>query len=643
MARSQTSHYPRIESNHWATFCIFTFVRNTYSIGGLVVVIFLSMPIMAWSQESISGKVIDADTQEAIPGVHLLAFGKGVQGSSSNVDGQFILQRSSDIDSIRVSCIGYATEVLLPKIFLKGQLIVALHPFVTALHALTVKAKTPQQLIKEAVQAISTNYHTKPFQVRGFYREQIKTSSTYFSVAEAVFETQLFPGKNVDDRCQLKLIQGRRSETVKSSRIFEDYHPGGGPNYLMRNTIDVSVPEFMDESHFPEYVYDIDSITSYESRDVYKISFDQRDGLKKDLWSGTLFIDAESGAIIELNYALSEKGVAYRKHLSGKDQLMAGLLGINFEVLNKGQHYSYHRIGTSWSLHESWLKMEIHFTQPRKKIDEQFTFQAEMLALSEESGKLIPFSKDDQWHRSQLVKNLPGDFDEQFWGSDNYIQPEQSLTDAVKAMDVLRGTSLTAGIPSGWMFLHSAEAKAYQMDSAIVLKPYMESRWRDESQGPYLWKSISGDFTLDAHIKVTKATDSLSAPDAGFQIGGLMVRVEKGQPENYLLFGLGTMGSNALKLVSQNTINNNSAIHVSRTDSNDLYLRMTRSGTSFGLYYRLPREPEWKLLREVIRKDLPSSLQFGLAAYAYFPGNAPNRKPDILLKAQGLNLVPTVK
>lgn len=480
------------------------------------------------------------------------------------------------------------------------------------------------------------NYFTTPFQLRGFYREIIRRDTFYYSVAEAVFESQL--PEAGDDKALLRLVQGRRSETVKSTRIFEDYHPGGGPNYLVNHLLEGSLPEFLVESNFEDYVYTIDSISSYEDRDVYLIGFDQRDGLNKNLWKGRIGIEVESLAIIDLRFALSDKGIEHRKHLSAKDQVMAGLLGIDFNVLKKATHYSYRRAGDRWQLHEGSLMMDIHFKQPRKDIDEVFTLQANLLSLKQDGGPLTSFGKSEVWRRNQLVKNLPGEFDEGFWGIDNIIRPEATLTEAVSSMNVLRTGALPNGAPEGWSVLHQPEVKVYQTGSALVLKPYVTSRWKDSEQGPLLWQTVTGDFEIQATIRVTKALDTTRGPDAGFQVGGLMIRAPEADTESHVLFGIGCMGNPQLKLVSQNTIKGNSATHVTRVEQNVVTMRLRRSGPAIELSYLSPENRNWVVLRQYSRAEWPETLQAGIAGYTYVIGSGPNRKPDILVHADGFTV-----
>ena len=315
----------------------------------------------------------------------------------------------------------------------------------------------------------------------------------------------------------------------------------------------------MVEANFADYEYAVDSITSYDGRDVYVITFDQKATLKANLWKGKIFIEADSKAILEIVSALSPRGEEYRKHLSGKDKIVAGLLGIDFKLLNKKTRYSYHKTGDKWSLHDATLQLDIDFKQPRKQIDERINLTAELLSISQDAKNTTPITRGEQWQKNQLVLNLPGEFDEGFWGADNFIKPETSLTSVVASMKTINEKTLSTGLTTEWQFFQQNLAKAYSKDSTVILKPYVESRWKDNQRAPLLWKWQEGDFDFSAKVKVAKATDEGSPPDKGFQVGGLMLRNADSELENYILLGLGCMGNEKMKIISQTNIHGNSA------------------------------------------------------------------------------------
>jgi hypothetical protein len=185
---------------------------------------------------------------------------------------------------------------------------------------------------------------------------------------------------------------------------------------------------------------------------------------------------------------------------------------------------------------------------------------------------------------------------------------------------------------------HAPEVKVSQKGGTIFLKPYVTSRWKDEEKGPFLWKSVTGDFEWSARVQVTKSQDTTAAPDAGFQLGGLMIRDASGDAENHILLGIGCMGNPQLKLVSQHTMNGKTTTRVTKVNGSTFMLRLRRTGRTVELYHG--ENGNWTEFGRIVDSKLSSDIQVGIAGYTYVPGNGPKRHPDLLIKTDDLRLVP---
>lgn len=75
----------------------------------LCLILFLGISSDAFSQHSVSGRVIDASTSEAMPGVNVQVKGT-TQGTSTDADGQYQLQVPSPTDTLLFSFIGYGSK-----------------------------------------------------------------------------------------------------------------------------------------------------------------------------------------------------------------------------------------------------------------------------------------------------------------------------------------------------------------------------------------------------------------------------------------------------------------------------------------------------------------------------------------------------
>src|SRR5205085_10960761 len=131
------------------------------------------------------------------------------------------------IDSVIVSMIGfYSNTISHQQLNDALQVEIKLQISASELQEVVVKSYTAVDIIKIAIANISINQPQENFENKGFYREIIKDHDNYFSVGEAIFIAQYFPSaKNY----KLKLDQGRSKEDVAYTRLFEDFHPGGGP------------------------------------------------------------------------------------------------------------------------------------------------------------------------------------------------------------------------------------------------------------------------------------------------------------------------------------------------------------------------------------------------------------------------------
>ena len=81
-------------------------ILNKYYLAFMAVILFGSV----YSQNQISGSVMDADNMEAIPGVNVIIDGTNI-GTVTDFDGNFVINTSQDTPlTLVVSYVGYSAE-----------------------------------------------------------------------------------------------------------------------------------------------------------------------------------------------------------------------------------------------------------------------------------------------------------------------------------------------------------------------------------------------------------------------------------------------------------------------------------------------------------------------------------------------------
>jgi hypothetical protein len=173
-------------------------------------------------------------------------------------------------------------------------------------------------------------------------------------------------------------------------------------------------------------------------------------------------------------------------------------------------------------------------------------------------------------------------------------------------------------------------------NGALVLRP-TSSGWFEDMQAGHLYREIEGNFIVTARLKVEGTKAAL--PQRSFSLAGLFVRVPRAGltaqnwqagKENWIFFSLGTaFPAGTPQFEVKTTHNSLSTLFIS--DASKAYapsakwvdLRIARQGELFSLLQRVEGAPEFTLVEQFIRPDLPAKLNVGITAYADWDSAAP--------------------
>ncbi|HMK16690.1 MAG TPA: carboxypeptidase-like regulatory domain-containing protein [Chitinophagaceae bacterium] len=587
-----------------------------------VIILFSCFVLAAYSQ----GKVLDAASGEPLSSASIILFSSGKKtGLVANKEGVFSFTTS--VDSIRVSMVGYRSKTVFAKEFIdKNYFEVKLELVAAELSEVIVKKTTALEIIKKAIAAIPSFQPKENFENKGFYREIIKDRENYFSVAEAVFGAQFHPAKR---SYKLQLIQGRSKEDVAYTRLFEDYHPGGGPQAATGKNFFLDIPDFLDSKKIKNFIYKIDSLVQFDGRWLYSISFDQKPDVKQALEKGKLLIDMDEFAVIRYEAENSPLGAAYIKDLTGSDKIFAALLNIDFKRKSWRDRVDFSKVDDKWLLSHIESEKKIGYKQEKKKIDLDLTINYEMMFTDLLSTITNEITGDNEWKRKNLVSNLPSAFDPSFWGTNNIISPTEQVKNIVETIGKNNNeANIPAGSINDWQYLNRNLFVSYQKNDTITMIPIMKCWWEDEKSGGMLFKEMNGDFSIETKINISKSnTDEM--PDKGFQQAGIIIRKKDDQKENYIFLSIGTGGNPTAKISFKKTTESKSKTFAEKVESMNGWLRIEKKGNKLIAFYRSEINNEYKKIGEFANDWLNTQFQIGLAAYAGFPGDGPKMKPDM--------------
>ena len=582
--------------------------------------------LSAYSQKQ--GKVSNILSGEPLPSASIILFSFGKRtGLVANKEGMFSVSSVAIYDSIRVSMVGYRSKsIYKSEISNSNNFEIKLEPAPAELGEVIIKKTTGLDIILKVITAIPSFQPADNFESKGFYREIIKDRENYFSVAEAVFRSQYYPKK---ESYKLELIQGRSKEDVSYTRLFEDFHPGGGPQTASEKSLIMDPPDFLDASKTKYFIYKIDSLVQFDGRWLYSISFDQKAGVKQALEKGKLLIDADDFAVVKYEAENSPLGTPYTKDLTGSDKIFAELLNIDLKRKGWKHRVYFTKVDDKWLLSYVESERKIGYKQSKKNIDLDLTFSSEMLFTDLQSPVVKEITKEEEWKRRNLAVNLPSAFDPSFWGSNNIISPTEQVKNIVNAISKNNKENPAADSVKNWQYLNRNYFVSYQKADTITIIPVMKCWWEDGQSGGMLYKEMQGDFSIETKVDIAKYSAITEMPDKGFQQAGIIIRNSDEQKENYVFLSIGTGGNPSPKIFFKKTFDGKSKTSADKKENMNGWLRLEKKGKKITAWYKQESNDEWAKKGEY-EIDWPlGNIQAGIGVYAGFPGSGPKMQPDM--------------
>jgi hypothetical protein len=582
--------------------------------------------IKANAQRLYSGVVKDAASGEVLSNASIRYYKEKKQfGLITNREGRFDIN-GSGVDSITFTMIGYGSKTFYAP-FSTSLDVVHLTNSPSVLDAVVIHSLSATDIVKKAAARISAYQPKTEFESEVFYREIIRDKKAWFSVSEALFQLQFFP-KTRDYK--LKLATGRSKEDVSYTRLFEDFHPGGGPQRAVEQSFLINVPDCLAPGKMSMFSYHKDSVINDNGKTLYVIGFDQNPGVKEALEKGQVFIAAEDFSVVRYEAVSSPAGSAYIKSLKGTDKLMAEILKVEFKIKAWARRLHFTNLNGQWLLSFAALEHQLSFKQPKKGTDLDLSIESELLFTELHNPLNGAITPDDEWKRKNLVINLPVAFDSSFWGGHAVITPTEELKTIVASIARNNGEPVApVSSLSDWSAVNRHAFVGYHQADTIVLIPLMKSSWEDESTAGLLYREVTDDFVAQCRINLTKNSSPTEAPDKGFQQAGIMIRNSSGKDEAYVLASIGTGGNQTPKIFFKKTSNSNSKTVVEKLDKLEATLKLEKKGDLVTSYAQIDGKENWVKLGSAKMDTKADRLQVGVACFADFAGDGPKMRPDM--------------
>lgn len=293
----------------------------------------------AQNPEFISGRVLDAKTNEPIPFAHIWLQANKL-GVVANAEADFQIQLSQGylLDSIVLSSIGYKQyKMAVQDLLNKQKDPIFLQPATYDLDEIRVYASLEEvnsrKIIRRALRKISDNRPNETFSFVSYYRDYLKRNGEYYNLNEALVHTydKGFMNDYLENRH--RLIRYRSNENFKRINVSPYYDTTSFTNPHNRNKVIprarlgdqygnelliLLVHDAIRNHNSNSYSF-VDTLTKdflynhdfsqpvpiyYDKLQLFKIDFTTSSRIKLDTLeiSGSVYIEPENYSIHKLTY-----------------------------------------------------------------------------------------------------------------------------------------------------------------------------------------------------------------------------------------------------------------------------------------------------------------------------------------------------
>lgn len=376
------------------------------------------------SSLEISGRILDATNKAPLSNANIAVNHSGT-GTITNGAGDFrlLIRAVTPKDTLRVSCLGYGVKYLcLAGLEKNASLDIELQPVNLELKEVVVAAKDPVKLIRAAIKKIPDNYIIKPHQIRGFYRNSSTRDQDYMQLSEAVFDiyNRGYADKSNND---LYLI---RTRSIRDEQASHGLNFGLNPSSLFDHDVvkEISNNEILSNEGLRNHRFMIRGVVDYKGMPAYEIIFDQRDGLRKSLYRGKLYIDTGHLVFLAIDYSLSPKGIAYNSYGNLPTKTLMAVLDIHISTRKDGAKVEYQKVGNRWVLSNAVSNTTLNFRSKRKQFDFTTNSRVDYIITAVDTTKTEPESEGKHLGKNKLIESQSTPLEAEFWRRNTMILPD---------------------------------------------------------------------------------------------------------------------------------------------------------------------------------------------------------------------------
>jgi len=166
---------------------------------------------------------------------------------------------------------------------------------------------------------------------------------------------------------------------------------------------------------------------------VYKVSFKPYNDNGELLYSGILFIDAESFALVRAEFSLTRKALK----MSGRSLIRKSSRKLKVKPLKANYYIDYRNYQGRWILNRIDGEIEVRINDKRNKVNSVFSAVTELLISDWKVEEKVKMKTSDLFKSNYVLADQIEETDASFWEDYNIIRPDEELERVFKKTKVV--------------------------------------------------------------------------------------------------------------------------------------------------------------------------------------------------------------
>jgi hypothetical protein len=376
----------------------------------------------------LRGTVYEFELNEPIPYVNVGITGTTI-GTVTNRLGEFQLIIADTISrsNLRISHLGYESQEIESRLLAGQHVNFYLKPGSITLEEITVNIADPKQVLNDMLKQKEKNYSFEPALLTCFYREGIEHKRRIIDLTEAVLQVYKTGSQFDSSYDQVKLIKKRRiTNQLQTDTIFPRMK--SGINSCLILDIIKEMPDFMYAQNNEYYSYSYQNVTTIDDRLANIITFRQKPSVSEPLYTGDLYIETESKALVEIQIEMNPKHITKATHLF----VARKTHDLNL-TLQEAKYIVSYKLSANGMYYINHIRGDIVFNVRKRNhlFSSPLHFWFEMVTCKIDTENIRSFPRNERLSQTQIFAETKHPYDQDFWENFNFILPEERLKEAM--------------------------------------------------------------------------------------------------------------------------------------------------------------------------------------------------------------------